>query len=63
MEGEPQAKTARGDISSKYAQKRDAFRARKNPEAVKKRNKEEDFEIKDLKRKVYTASSYKLNTA
>ena len=63
MEGEPQTKTARGDISSKYAQKRDAFRARKNPEAVKKRNKEEDFEIKDLKRKVYTASSYKLNTA
>ena len=60
MEGEPQAKTARGDISTKYAQKSDAFRAKKNPDAVKNRDKEEDFEIKDLKRKVYTASSYKL---
>ena len=60
MEGEPQAKTARGDISTKYAQKSDAFWAKKNPEAIKKRDKDEDFEIKDLKRKVYTASSYKL---
>ena len=60
MEGEPQAKTARGDISTKYAQKSDAFRAKKNPEATKPRDKEEDFEIKDLRRKVYTASSYKL---
>ena len=60
MEGEPQAKTARGDISTKYAQNSDAYRATKNPELVKKRDNEEDFEIKDLKRKVYTASSYKL---
>ena len=47
---------------SKYAQKSVAFRAKKNPEAVKKRDREEDFEIKDLKRKVYTASSYKVPT-
>ena len=60
MEGEPQAKTARADISNKYAQKSDAFWAKKNLESVKKRDIEEDFEIKDLKRKVYTASSYKL---
>ena len=31
-----------------------------NPEAAKPRDKEEDFEIKNLRRKVYTASSYKL---
>ena len=61
MEGEPLPKTARGDISSKYAQKSDAFRAKKNPDSVKKRDNDEDFEIKDLKRKVYTASSYKLS--
>ena len=60
MEGEPQAKTARGDISTKYAQNSYVYRAKKNPELVKKRDNEEDFEIKDLKRKVYTASSYKL---
>ena len=39
MEGEPQAKTARGDISTKYAQKSDAFRAKKNPEAAKPQDK------------------------
>ena len=60
MEGEPQAKTARGDISSKYAQKSNAFRAKKNPDAVKKRDNDDDFEIKDLKQKIYTASAYNL---
>ena len=59
MEGESQAKTARVDISNKYALKSDAFKAKKNPDAVKPREKDEDFEIKDLKRKVYSASSYK----
>lgn len=60
INGEPQPKTARGDISSKYAQKSDACQAKKNSESAKKRNNDKDFEIKDLKRKVYPASSYKL---
>ena len=59
-EGESAPKTARTDISNKYAQKSEEYRSKKNPESAKPKESDDDFVIKDLKRKVYPASKYLL---